>query len=151
MPDFLTSLRRGKDDWSELLGSLGELHVRGVQVDWDGVDRPYSRRRIALPTYPFERERFWAAPYPGVAREQRDVADAPSLKSPLENLFYKVEWEAAKEDVQRLPAPSELNDGAHEHFNALVREHRFSIYDDLMPALTLSFAYIKSAFRKMRL
>jgi len=146
---FLTSLRRGKDDWSELLGSLAELHVRGVQVDWEGVDRPYSRRRIALPTYPFERERFWAAPYPAVARGQRNI-DAPKLKSPLENLFYKVEWEAAKKDVGRLPAPSQINDGAHEYFDALAREHRFSIYDDLMPALDrLSLAYIKSAFRML--
>jgi acyl carrier protein len=28
-------------------------------VDWAGCDRPYSRQRIALPTYPFQRQRYW--------------------------------------------------------------------------------------------
>jgi acyl transferase domain-containing protein/NADP-dependent 3-hydroxy acid dehydrogenase YdfG/acyl carrier protein len=56
---LLGSLRRGKDDWQELLASLAELYVRGVAVDWAGVDRPYPRRRPALPTYPFEEKRFW--------------------------------------------------------------------------------------------
>ena len=79
---FLTSLRRGKDDWRELLTSLAELHVHGVEVDWAGVDRPYPRRRIALPTYPFERERYWAAPHPPVNRgEPSAAAGTRSIKS----------------------------------------------------------------------
>ena len=57
---FLSSMRRGRDDWNELLTSLADLHVHGVPVDFAGFDRPYARRRVALPTYPFERERFWA-------------------------------------------------------------------------------------------
>ncbi|TXC66095.1 methyltransferase [Piscinibacter aquaticus] len=60
----LTSLRRGKDDWSELLASLAQLYVQGAAVDWAGVDRPYPRRRVALPTYPFEHRRFWLEPRP---------------------------------------------------------------------------------------
>ena len=42
-----------------ILTSLGELYCRGYDVDWDGFNRPYVRRRAPLPTYPFERRRFW--------------------------------------------------------------------------------------------
>ena len=50
--------RRG-DDWTRLMTSLGELYHRGYEIDWDGFNRPYRRSRISLPTYPFERQRFW--------------------------------------------------------------------------------------------
>lgn len=59
---WLPSLRKGYEDWRTLLSSLGQLHVRGVPVDWRGVDRPYVRSRVSLPTYPFERQRFWMDP-----------------------------------------------------------------------------------------
>ena len=56
---WLPSLRKGKEDWRVLLESLGRLHVRGVGVDWKGFDAPYQRRRVPLPTYPFQRQRYW--------------------------------------------------------------------------------------------
>ena len=46
-------------DWQILLQSLGELYVRGVPVDWSGFDLDYPRRRLQLPTYPFQRQRYW--------------------------------------------------------------------------------------------
>jgi acyl transferase domain-containing protein/acyl carrier protein len=71
----LTSLRRGKDDWQELMGSLAELYVNGASVDWAGVDRPYPRQRADLPTYPFERRDFWIAPTaPEAARAPASTA-----------------------------------------------------------------------------
>ena len=56
---WLASLRRGRSDWGQILESLSELWVRGVPVDWAGFDRDYPRRRVALPTSPFERARYW--------------------------------------------------------------------------------------------
>jgi acyl transferase domain-containing protein len=35
------------------------LSVAGVKVDWSGFDRDYQRTKVALPTYPFQRERYW--------------------------------------------------------------------------------------------
>ena len=32
---------------------------RGAKLDWAGFDRPYARRRVSLPTYPFQRGRYW--------------------------------------------------------------------------------------------
>ena len=61
---WLPSLRSGRNEWQSLLESLGQLHVRGAKVDWVGFDRPYSRRKVALPTYPFQRTRYWAGSLP---------------------------------------------------------------------------------------
>lgn len=57
---WLPSLRPGQEDWQQMLTSLGELYVRGVKVDWLGFDKDYPRRRkVSLPTYPFQRQRYW--------------------------------------------------------------------------------------------
>jgi myxalamid-type polyketide synthase MxaB len=53
------SLREGRSDWQQLLTSLGELYVRGVEIDWHGLDKAYHRRNVSLPTYPFQRQRYW--------------------------------------------------------------------------------------------
>jgi len=75
---FLPSLRPGRSDWEQMLASLAELYVRGVDVDWQEFDRAYPRRFVSLPTYPFERQRFW----PEATREQRIVfADTVRTKS----------------------------------------------------------------------
>ena len=153
----LTSLRRGKDDWGELLTSLGDLYVHGVPVDWTGVDRPYARRRIALPTYPFDRERYWAAPRPQIDRRNIPLdgsAAAPdtSTNHPADGLFYKIEWEPAQAVRPRLQAPSELRAGAGDRFEALAREHGFAVYDRLTPALDrLSADYISDALLQLRI
>lgn len=56
---WLPSLTRQGDDWQCLLRSLRTLYTSGVDVDWDGFDQDYARNRVSLPTYPFERQRYW--------------------------------------------------------------------------------------------
>ena len=56
---WLSSLRPGQSDWQQLLQSLGELYVLGVRVDWSSFKQDYSHRLVQLPTYPFQRQRFW--------------------------------------------------------------------------------------------
>ncbi|MFM9608161.1 SDR family NAD(P)-dependent oxidoreductase [Streptomyces niveiscabiei] len=54
--EFLSAqIRAGADDL------LGRMWVSGVTVDWDLLERlrPAARRRVPLPTYPFERVRHW--------------------------------------------------------------------------------------------
>ncbi|HEY7665471.1 MAG TPA: SDR family NAD(P)-dependent oxidoreductase [Xanthobacteraceae bacterium] len=48
-----------RSDCEELLTTLGELYVRGYEVDWDRFNQSYRGPRIALPTYPFEHRRYW--------------------------------------------------------------------------------------------
>ncbi len=56
---WLPSLRRGQSDWRQMLESLANLYVRGAKVDWAAFDSDRRRRRVALPTYPFQRKRYW--------------------------------------------------------------------------------------------
>jgi acyl transferase domain-containing protein/NADPH-dependent curcumin reductase CurA/short-subunit dehydrogenase/acyl carrier protein len=56
---WLASLRQGRDDWSQMLGALAQLYVRGAAIDWNGVHRDYARCKQSMPTYPFERARYW--------------------------------------------------------------------------------------------
>jgi amino acid adenylation domain-containing protein len=48
----------------QLLESLGRLWLAGVPIDWESFQTGRKRRRIALPTYPFERKRYWVEPRP---------------------------------------------------------------------------------------
>ena len=59
---WLPSLRQGQSDWGQLLHSLARLYASGAQVDWSAFDRDYARRRVELPTYPFQRQRYWLEP-----------------------------------------------------------------------------------------
>lgn len=49
-------------DLSVLLAALGQLWQAGVKIDWANFTHQEQRRRIPLPTYAFERQRFWIDP-----------------------------------------------------------------------------------------
>jgi amino acid adenylation domain-containing protein len=55
-------------EWESLLFALGSLWQNGVPIDWEAFYAHEQRRRIALPTYPFERKRFWVDPAPVAQR-----------------------------------------------------------------------------------
>ncbi len=65
------SLRRGEGGAERFLTSLAEVWVRGVEVDWAKLF-PDSARRVGLPTYAFQRERYWLMGSPGAG----DVSSA---------------------------------------------------------------------------
>jgi acyl transferase domain-containing protein/aryl carrier-like protein/acyl carrier protein len=48
-----------RDDDAVVLAALGQLWVHGAAVDWRGFHAGEQRRRIPLPAYPFERQRYW--------------------------------------------------------------------------------------------
>jgi acyl transferase domain-containing protein len=58
---WLSSLRASQSGWQTMLTSLARLYVQGVHVDWQRLDRGFPRRRVVLPTYPFQRQRYWIA------------------------------------------------------------------------------------------
>ncbi|WP_129677644.1 type I polyketide synthase [Candidatus Chloroploca sp. Khr17] len=56
---MLPSLREDQGDTLQMLTSLGSLYTQGVTVDWSAFEAPYGRCPVVLPTYPFQRQRYW--------------------------------------------------------------------------------------------
>ncbi len=70
-------------DGAFLARSLARLWLGGVDVDWNGYFAGQGRRRVSLPTYPFERKRFWIEPaVPGGASNSETAAAAAPTPSP---------------------------------------------------------------------
>ncbi|MBQ6639431.1 MAG: acyltransferase domain-containing protein, partial [Saccharopolyspora sp.] len=63
-------LRRDRSDVDAAVTALARLHVAGVGIDFDGFFAGSGARRVSLPTYPFQHERFW----PSAAANTGDAA-----------------------------------------------------------------------------
>ncbi len=74
-----SALRRNRSEERALLSAVSTAHVHGIDVDWAAFFP--GGRRIDLPTYPFQRERYW--PRPGAARGDLGAAGVGSLEHPL--------------------------------------------------------------------
>jgi acyl transferase domain-containing protein len=66
--------------------SLGQLWVAGLSVDWEAYYAEEQRLRLALPTYPFERSKFWIEPLKP-ATLTSSLKDASRRKNPYD-WFY---------------------------------------------------------------
>ncbi|HEX6291106.1 MAG TPA: amino acid adenylation domain-containing protein [Herpetosiphonaceae bacterium] len=74
----LASLRHPHDRESDvafLLNSLGQLWAVGGRLDWRQLYTAERRRRVVLPTYPFERQRYWIDPPAQRAMSEQSSAD----------------------------------------------------------------------------
>jgi phthiocerol/phenolphthiocerol synthesis type-I polyketide synthase E len=86
----LPSMRHPHDaqpDAAFLLTALGRLWLAGVEVDWSGYRSGERRRRIPLPTYPFERQRYWIE-----KSSAGDKVKHRSQRPPLDHWFQIPSW-----------------------------------------------------------
>lgn len=85
-------------EWTALLNAVGQLWLTGVSIDWHRFYQGENRRRVALPTYPFEGKRFWIEPITNVQTAPQFSEDlAPSQpevqlmsQSPINNQLKEV-------------------------------------------------------------
>ncbi|HEX8825342.1 MAG TPA: SDR family NAD(P)-dependent oxidoreductase, partial [Archangium sp.] len=107
-PEWLPSLRKGKDDLEQMLGVQGRLFARGLPLDWRKVDPEPARRKVVLPRYPWQRQRHWA-----LTADAGKVAQPVPVASPTNEAkgarceLYGLEWAP----VAR-PASAAESDGA---------------------------------------
>ncbi len=59
-PKTVGSLRRGSDAGAALAGAFATLYAEGAALDFAALHAGESRRKLALPSYPFQRQRYWA-------------------------------------------------------------------------------------------
>ncbi len=94
---WLPSLRPRKKDWQQVLQSLGCLYVKGVDVNWEQVF-PGNREKIALPTYPFQRQSYWLTKETKSSNSKIKVY-LPGEQESEKPDFYQVEWQVYAEEL----------------------------------------------------
>lgn len=90
----LSSLPHAHDRHSDvgfLLNTLGRLWLAGARVDWPAFYAGQSARRVPLPTYPFERQRYWIEP-PGPAGGNTRRPQPLTKKAEIADWFYLPLW-----------------------------------------------------------
>jgi phthiocerol/phenolphthiocerol synthesis type-I polyketide synthase E len=100
------SIRHADDpahDVEVLLGALGRAWAAGAEVDWRAVHGGEARRRVPLPTYPFERKRFWVdrAPRPGFVAPAA-IAAADAVEADAAAGDPREGWSATERAVGRI-------------------------------------------------
>ncbi|MEE8525064.1 MAG: SDR family NAD(P)-dependent oxidoreductase, partial [Thermoanaerobaculia bacterium] len=88
MPSIRHPRSKEADDQAFLLATLGQLWLAGVSVDWRGFYRHQRRRRVLLPTYPFERRRYWIDKNPEVDW----TGGRGARRKELSDWFYLPSW-----------------------------------------------------------
>ena len=90
----LSSLHHAKEAESDvrfLLQTLGRLWLAGVNIDWSGFYAHEQRHRLPLPTYPFERQRYWIEP-PKPGANNGSTPLSLGKKPNLADWFYLPFW-----------------------------------------------------------
>ncbi|HET6328469.1 MAG TPA: type I polyketide synthase, partial [Planctomycetaceae bacterium] len=127
-PVIVSSLgRRGESeiDSAHLLSALGQVWVAGQPIDWSVLHADESVQRVSLPTYPFQRQRFWiepdetpqspATPTKSGATTFGASASAKSTAVPADEVidpndvdrwFYQRAWRSAPRPVSQPLAPT---------------------------------------------
>jgi amino acid adenylation domain-containing protein len=72
------------DEYSSLILALGRLWLNGCAIDWSAFHQGEMRRRIALPSYSFQRRRYWIEPgaTAALSAEARVLLSAPAGAAP---------------------------------------------------------------------
>jgi natural product biosynthesis luciferase-like monooxygenase protein len=70
-----------RDELDTLLQAAGGLWVAGVDLRWEAFHAGRHRRRVPLPTYPFERQRFWID-FQKLGIDFEKLTAAPSVQAP---------------------------------------------------------------------
>ncbi len=103
----LRSAYNHQSDTSFLLNTLGKLWLAGIELDWAGFYAQGTRRRIPLPTYPFERERYWIeSPRQGTGQFAAPPLSVSGKSPQMEDWFFTPTWQQTL-----LPSPAELDQG----------------------------------------
>ncbi|MBC3988451.1 SDR family NAD(P)-dependent oxidoreductase [Streptomyces sp. AC563] len=97
------ALRKDRAEVRALTTALAELHVHGATVDWQALFAGQDVRRVELPTYAFQRQRYWLDAPEGDAVDPSASADSADARF----------WDAVeREDLEALTAALHVDGSA---------------------------------------
>ncbi len=107
-----------QSDLSSLQSALGRLWLAGIRPEWQKVCASEQRRRISLPTYPFERKRYWIEPPNSTTGPSLSPSQVPEarenvleLLSPSDQKIFSGSIDAgSRMEIKMLQIPSPLSD-----------------------------------------
>jgi len=146
------------DEHRLIIEKLAECYAAGEKVDWDGFHSGCSRRKLILPTYPFQRRRYWAEgkseSLPGATPVARESAGS-DIETPRFDGLYELTWQSQRPvgrlpSVDYLPSACALHDEVAPRISDLVRQEGLAIYEFVLPKIeTLCFLYVVDALCRM--
>ena len=103
----VASMRRGQGETRQIAEAAAQLYVHGLTPDFKGWDRPWPRGKLSLPTYPFQRSRFWINANRDSGTEEGATPISTLSTANIQELLYELSWESS----ERLGSASELASG----------------------------------------
>jgi iturin family lipopeptide synthetase A len=93
-----------QDDREVWLTAIGRLWLLHSRPDWNGLYRNQHRLRLSLPTYPFERQRYWIEPKPTEVVAQANPQISSSIKkADVADWFYVPSWRSSLPQFSKSP------------------------------------------------
>jgi amino acid adenylation domain-containing protein len=126
-------------DWQSLMQAIGQLWLAGVTIDWQKFYTSEQRQRLPLPTYPFEKQRFWIEPLPAKTATDHLVTANQVIPTPLSNLIMPLAPSSTPEPrfIRLMPLITEvLHDTAGIEIQAA--DHRSTFLELGLDSLSLT-------------
>ncbi len=79
--EWLPSIREGFSEQRQICESLGTLYKKGLTVNWESFHKENPLKKVSLPTYPFQRKRYWLPEEePPETEQYKDLSYKPGWK-----------------------------------------------------------------------
>ena len=109
---------RSKDynDWKPMLQSIGHLYIHGIDINWSAFGNQFKEyKKVVLPNYPFQRERFWIPP---VYKNE----DAQNIKESKQNILPACKVENQISEQNQMKANVRQNEKTLSKLLALIHQ-----------------------------
>ncbi len=127
--------KESSSDQAALLNTLGKLWLAGAQVSWQGVHVREQLQRIAAPTYPYERKRYWVDPKEPARRasSRSEIAEEEAATRIDDSEERPATLHSRTHLLNPYVAPgNEIESSIAEIWQELLGLERVGIYDDYL-------------------
>ena len=91
--EWLPSLRPRKKDWQQIVQTLASLYAKGIEINWQNFESENDRNKLALPSYPFQRQSYWLTPKQASNDSKIQVFLPEKNQAVSSPEFYQIQWQ----------------------------------------------------------